>query len=89
MLITEKIQKIKKNIKDFFKGFRQIFLKFNYPQPISKQQAINHLNKVLITEKFRKIKKNSVNFFKNLRQFFVKFNDPEAISKQLTVLIKC
>ena len=86
MLITEKIEKIKKNINDFFKGLRQFFLKFNYPQAISKQL---NLNKVLITEKLEKIKKNSVNFFKNLRQFFVKFNDPEAISKQLTVLIKC
>ena len=73
MLITEKIQKIKKNINDFFKG----------------KQAINHLNKALITEKIEKIKKNSVNFFQSLRQFSVKFNDPEAISKQLTVLIKC
>ena len=40
MLITEKIQKIKKNIKEFFKGLRQIFLKFNYPQAISKQLTI-------------------------------------------------
>ena len=35
VLITEKIEKIKKNIKDFFKGLRQFFLKFNYPQAIS------------------------------------------------------
>ena len=40
MLITEKIQKIKKNIKEFFKGLRQIFLKFNYPKAISKQLTI-------------------------------------------------
>ena len=40
MLITEKIQKIKKNINDFFKGLRQFFLKFNYPQAISKQLTI-------------------------------------------------
>ena len=40
MLITEKIQKIKKNIKDFFKGLTQIFLKFKYPKAISKQLTI-------------------------------------------------
>ena len=40
MLITEKIQKIKKNIKEIFKGLRQFFLKFNYPQAISKQSTI-------------------------------------------------
>ena len=40
VLITEKIQKIKKNINDFFKGLRQFFLKFNYPQAISKQLTI-------------------------------------------------
>ena len=40
MLITEKSQKIKKNIKDFFKGLRQIFHKFNYPQGISKQLTV-------------------------------------------------
>ena len=40
MLITEKIQKIKKNINDFFEGLRQFFLKFNYPQAISKQSTI-------------------------------------------------
>ena len=87
MLITEKIQKIKKNINDFFKGLRQFFVKFNYPKAISK--TINHLNKVLITEKIEKIKKNSVDFFQSLSQFSLKFNDPEAISKLLTVLIKC
>ena len=63
---------------------RQFFLKFNYPQAISKKLTVN---KVLITEKIEKIKKNCVDFFQ--RQFSVKFNDPEAISKQLTVLIKC
>ena len=87
MLITEKIQKIKENINDFFKGLRQFFLKFNYPQPISKQLTI--LIKCIITEKIGKIKKNSVDFFQSLSQFSLKFNDPEAISKQLTVLIKC
>ena len=40
MLITEKIQKIKKNINDFFKGLRQFFLKFNYPQAISKKLTV-------------------------------------------------
>ena len=40
MLITEKIQKIKENINDFFKGLRQFFLKFTYPQAISKQLTI-------------------------------------------------
>ena len=40
MLITEKIEKIKKNIKDFFKGLRRFFLKFNYPQAISKQLTV-------------------------------------------------
>ena len=29
MLITEKIQKIKKNSVDFFKSLKQFFLKFN------------------------------------------------------------
>ena len=37
MLITEKIQKIKKDINDFFKGLGQFFHKFNDPEPISKQ----------------------------------------------------
>ena len=42
MLITEKIQKIKKNINDFFKGLRQFFLKFNYPsKQLIKQEKIN------------------------------------------------
>ena len=40
MLITEKIEKIKKNIKDFFKGLRQFFLKFNYPEAISNQLTV-------------------------------------------------
>ena len=40
MLITEKIKKIKQNIKDIFKGLRQFFLKFNYPEPISKQLTV-------------------------------------------------
>ena len=40
MLITEKIEKIKKNIKEFFKGLRQFFLKFNYSQTISKKLTV-------------------------------------------------
>ena len=40
MLITEKIEKVKKNIKDFFKGLRQFFLKFNDPEAISKQLMV-------------------------------------------------
>ena len=40
MLITEKIEKIKKNIKDFFKGLRQFPLKFNDSEPISKQLTV-------------------------------------------------
>ena len=40
MLITEKIQKKKKNIKEIFKGLRQFFLKFNYPEAISKQLTV-------------------------------------------------
>ena len=40
MLITEKIEKIKKNIKDFCKGLKQFFLKFNYPEAISKKLTV-------------------------------------------------
>ena len=40
MLITEKIEKIKENIKDFFKGLKHFFLKFNYLQAISKQLTV-------------------------------------------------
>ena len=40
VLITQKIEKIKKNIKEFFKGLRQFFLKFNYPQAISKKLTV-------------------------------------------------
>ena len=40
MLITEKIQKIKKNVKDLFKGLRHFFVKFNYPEAMSKQLTI-------------------------------------------------
>ena len=87
MLITEKIEKIKKISVDFFKNLRQFSLKFNDPEAISKQLTV--LIQVLITEKIEKIKKILRNFFKGLRQYFLKFNDPEAISKQLTVLIKC
>ena len=36
MLITEKIQKIKKNINDFFKNLRLVSVKFNDPEAISK-----------------------------------------------------
>ena len=37
MLITEKIQKIKKNSVDFFKTLKHFSLKFNDPEAISKQ----------------------------------------------------
>ena len=37
MLISEKIEKIKKNSVDFFKILRQFSLKFNDPEAISKQ----------------------------------------------------
>ena len=87
MLITEKIEKIKKNSINFFKNLKQFFVKFNDPEAISKQFRV--LIKVLITEKIQKIKKNINDFFKGLRQFFVKFNYPKAISKQLIILIKC
>ena len=40
MLITEKFQKKKKNIKKIFKGLKQFFLKFNYPEAISKQLTV-------------------------------------------------
>ena len=40
MLITEKIQKIKKNVKDFFKGLRQFSLKFNDEEAIRKQLTV-------------------------------------------------
>ena len=40
MLITEKIQKIKKNSVDFFKSLRQFSLKFNDPEEISKQLTV-------------------------------------------------
>ena len=40
MLITEKIEKIKKNIMEFFEGLKQFFLKFNYTEAISKQLTI-------------------------------------------------
>ena len=87
MLITEKIEKIKKNCVDFFESLRQFSVKFNDPEAISKQlTAFN--NKVLITEKIQKIKKYINDFFKGLRQFFLKFKYPQAISKQLTILIK-
>ena len=37
MLISEKIEKIKKNSVDFIKSLRQFSLKFNDPEAISKQ----------------------------------------------------
>ena len=40
MLITEKIEKIKKNSVNIFKSLRQFSLKFNYPQAISKKLTI-------------------------------------------------
>ena len=40
MLITEKIEKKKKNSVDFFKSLRQFFLKFNDSEAISKQLTI-------------------------------------------------
>ena len=55
MLITEKIEKIKKNCVDFFQSLRQFFVKFNDPEAISKQ--LNGVKKVLITEKNSKNKK--------------------------------
>ena len=87
MLITEKIEKIKKNSVNFFKSLRQFSLKFNYRQAISKKLTI--LIKCESVKKLKKKKKNSVNFFKSLRPFPLKFNDPEPVSKQLTMLIKC
>ena len=39
MLITEKIEKIKKNFMDFYKSLKQFFLKYNGPEAISKQLA--------------------------------------------------
>ena len=61
MLISKKIENIKKNSVNFFKSLRQFSPNFNYPQAIRKQSTI--LIKSLITEKIEKIKKNSVNFF--------------------------
>ena len=40
MLITEKIEKIKKNFVDFFKNLRQFSVKFNDPETISKQLTV-------------------------------------------------
>ena len=40
MLITETIEKIKKNIKEFFKGLRQFSVKFNDPGAISMQLTV-------------------------------------------------
>ena len=40
MLISEKIEKKKKNSVDFFKSLRQFSLKFNDPEAISKQLTL-------------------------------------------------
>ena len=40
MLITEKIEKIKKNSVDFLQSLRQFSLKFNDPEAISKQLTV-------------------------------------------------
>ena len=40
MLITEKIEKIKKNYVDFFQSLSQFSLKFNDPEAISKQLTV-------------------------------------------------
>ena len=40
MLITEKIEKIKKNSVDVFASLRQFSLKFNHPEAISKQLMV-------------------------------------------------
>ena len=40
MLITEKIEKIKKNSVEIFQSLRQFSLKFNDPEGISKQLTV-------------------------------------------------
>ena len=40
MLISEKIEKIKKNSVDFFQSLRQFSFKFNDPEAISKQLKV-------------------------------------------------
>ena len=40
MLITEKIEKIKKNCVDFFQSLRQFSVKFNDPEAISMQLTV-------------------------------------------------
>ena len=40
MLITEKIEKIKKNLVHFFKSLGQFSLEFNDPEAISKQLTV-------------------------------------------------
>ena len=40
MLITEKIEKIKKNSVNFFQILRQFSVKFNDPEAISKQLTV-------------------------------------------------
>ena len=40
MLITEKVEKIKKSSKDFFESLGQSFFKFNDPEAISKQLTV-------------------------------------------------
>ena len=41
MLISEKIEKIKKNSVDFFKSLGEVSLKFNDPEAISKQLTVS------------------------------------------------
>ena len=40
MLITEKIEKIKKNSIDFFQNLKQFSVKFNDPEAINKQLTV-------------------------------------------------
>ena len=40
MLLTEKIEKIKKNSVDFFQSLTQFSVKFNDPEAISKQLTV-------------------------------------------------
>ena len=52
MLITEKIEKIKKNSVNFFKSLRQFSFKFNSRQAISKKLTI-----LIKCESVKKLKK--------------------------------
>ena len=40
MLITETIEKIKKNCVDFFQSLRELSVKFNDPEAITKQLTV-------------------------------------------------